>query len=112
MLNTDDPGESEDGKRTWELKSFYHSPVVADVALLTKIQSDVRSAEERVSAELYSSVDIDIVKVNRFDAKVIPVSNVVTTGSDFKAKVFLSAQQLIRQVVPIAKVVMQQACLF
>jgi gliding motility-associated protein GldM len=91
LLNTEDPLVKEDGKSTWELNSFYHNLVVADVALLTKIQTDVRSAEQRVAAELYSSVDIDIVKVNRFDAKVIPMSTVVTTGSDFKAKVFLSA---------------------
>jgi gliding motility-associated protein GldM len=91
MLNTDDPIEKEDGKRTWELKSFYHNPVVASVALLSKIQSDIRSAEERVSAELYASVDAGIIKVNRFDAKVIPASNVVTLGSVFSAKVFLSA---------------------
>ncbi len=91
LLNTDDPIQIEDGKRTWELKSFYHSPVVASVALLSKIQTDVRSAEERVSAELLSSVDIDIIKVNRFDAKVIPLSSVVTLGSEFFAKVFLSA---------------------
>jgi gliding motility-associated protein GldM len=95
LLNTNDPASTEDsykeGKRTWELMSFYHNPVVASIALLTKIQSDVRTAESQVTDDLLASVDINIVKFNQFDAKVIPNSTVVTIGSEYKADVFVSA---------------------
>ncbi len=91
LLNTNDPKKAEDGKRTWEMFNFYHNPVVATVALLTKIENDVRNAESQVTDELLSSVDKNIVKLNQFTAKVIPNSTVVTIGSDYKADVFLSA---------------------
>lgn len=91
LLNTSDPATVEDGKRTWEMKSFYHNPVVATVALLSKFQSDVRSAESQITDELLASVDKNIVKLDKLNAKVIPNSTVVTIGSDFQADVFLSA---------------------
>ncbi|MCC7233398.1 MAG: gliding motility protein GldM [Bacteroidia bacterium] len=91
QLNTNDPKKAEDGKRTWEMLSFYHNPVVATVALLTKFESDVRNAESQVIDELLTSVDKNIVKLDKLNAKVIPNSTVVTIGSDFTADVFLSA---------------------
>ncbi len=91
LLNTNDPAKKEDGKGTWELVSFYHNPVVATVALLTKFQSDVRNAESQVIDELLGSVDAKLVKFNQFDAKVIANSSVVTIGSDYTAEVFMSA---------------------
>jgi len=91
LLNTADPTKAEDGKRTWEMMNFYHNPVVATVALLTKIQSDVRNAESQVIDELLSSVDKNVVKMDKFTAKVIANSTVVTIGSEYQADVFLSA---------------------
>jgi gliding motility-associated protein GldM len=91
LLNTSDPAKEEDGKRTWEMVNFYHNPVVASVALLTKIQSDVRNAESQVIDELLSSVDKNVVKMDKFTAKVIANSTVVTIGSEYQADVFLSA---------------------
>ncbi len=91
LLNTTDPVKVEDNKRTWEMVNFYHNPVVATVALLTKYQSDVRNAESQVIDELLSSVDKNIIKLDKLNAKVIPNSTVVTIGSEFSADVFLSA---------------------
>lgn len=91
LLNTKDPASKVDGKATWELVSFYHNPVVATVALLTKFQSDVRNAESQVIDDLLGSVDRNIVKLDRLAAKVIANSTVVTIGSDYQADVFLSA---------------------
>jgi gliding motility-associated protein GldM len=91
LLNTNDPAKAEDGKRTWEMVNFYHNPVVATVALLTKFQSDVRNAESQVIDELLGSVDKNIVKLDKLNAKVIANSTVVTIGSQYQADVFLSA---------------------
>lgn len=91
ILNTSDPEGDAEGKRTWEMKSFYHNPVVATVALLTKYQSDVRTAEAQVIDELLASVDKNIIKLDKLNAKVIANSTVVTIGSEYQADVFLSA---------------------
>jgi gliding motility-associated protein GldM len=91
LLNTADPAKAEDGKRTWEMMSFYHNPVVATVALLSKFQSDVRTAESQVTDDLLASVDRNIIKLDQLNAKVIANSTVVTIGSEYQADVFLSA---------------------
>ncbi|MFM2206607.1 MAG: hypothetical protein RL213_582 [Bacteroidota bacterium] len=91
LLNTADPEKAEDGKRTWEMMNFYHNPVVATVALLTKLQSDVRNAESQAIDELLASVDKNVVKMDKFTAKIIANSTVVTIGSEYQADVFLSA---------------------
>ncbi|REJ85039.1 MAG: gliding motility protein GldM [Bacteroidetes bacterium] len=92
LLKTEDPVKvGDDKKRTWEMISFYHNPVVASVTLLTKFQNDVRTAESQVIDELLTSVDKNIIKLDKLNAKVIANSTVVTIGSDFQADVFLSA---------------------
>jgi gliding motility-associated protein GldM len=95
MINTSDPeagSESyKEGKRTWEMQNFYHNPVVATVALLTKFQSDVRTAESQVIDQLLVSVDKNIIKLDQLSAKVIANSTIVTQGSEYKAEVFVSA---------------------
>jgi len=91
LLNTSDPEKGEDGKRTWEMRNFYHNPVVASVALLTKFQNDIRNAESQVIDDLLASVDKNIIKLDQLNAKVISNSTVVTIGSDYQADVFLSA---------------------
>src|SRR4030095_5373286 len=47
LLNTKDPDPKmvQDNKKTWEMATFYHNPVVATIALLTKFQADVRNVE-------------------------------------------------------------------
>jgi gliding motility-associated protein GldM len=96
LLDTRDPDPKsaeykEEHKRTWEMAKFYHNPVVAASAILTKFQGDVRNAESHTVDYLFGSLDAKLVKMDRFEAKVIPNSTVVTIGSDYKADVFLSA---------------------
>jgi gliding motility-associated protein GldM len=91
LLKTSDPEKGEDGKRTWEMSNFYHNPVAAVVALLTKFQNDIRNAESQVIDDLLTSVDKNIIKLDQLNAKVISNSTVVTIGTDYQADVFLSA---------------------
>lgn len=96
LLNTKDPDPSsseykEDGKRTWEMSKFYHNPVVASVALLTKFQGDIRNSESQIIDYLIAAMDVNLVKFDVFEPAVIPSSTVVTIGSEYQAKVFLSA---------------------
>ncbi len=91
LLNTSDPDKVEDGKRTWEMMSFYHNPVVATVALLSKIQTDIRSAESQVAEDLFNSVGKFDFRPDRLAPKVIANSTVVTNGSNYEADIFLAA---------------------
>jgi gliding motility-associated protein GldM len=96
LLDTSDPDPNsteykEDKKRTWEMSKFYHNPVVAAAAILTKFQGDIKNAESHSIDYLLSSVNMNAVIMDVYQAKVIPNSTVVTIGSDYKADVFLSA---------------------
>ncbi len=96
LLSTNDPdpkGEAykSEGKRTWEMFNFYHNPVVATEALLTKYQSDVRNAESHVTDELFNSVGKFDFRPDRLNPKVIANSTVVTNGSNYEADIFLAA---------------------
>ena len=86
-----DPKIVEDGKRTWEMHKFYHNPVVASVALLTKFQGDVKNAESQVIDHILASIDANIVKFDVLAPRVIADRNYVFIGQDYKADVFLSA---------------------
>ena len=96
LLNTQDPEPNsieykEDNKRTWEMAKFYHNPIVASIALLTKFEGDVRNSESQVIDYLLQRVDAKIIKLDVLQSKVIANSTVVTIGSDYQADVFLSA---------------------
>ena len=73
---------------TWVQLNFEHSPVIASITLLDKLQSDVRFAESSVLNALYSALSEE----SFFEAKVIPKSTYVISGSqNFEAEIFLSA---------------------
>ena len=91
LLNTSDPKTVEDGKRTWEMMSFYHNPVVATVALLSKFETDIRNAESQVTEDLFNSVGKFDFRPDRLTPKVIPNTTVVTNGSNYEADVLLAA---------------------
>jgi gliding motility-associated protein GldM len=77
--------------RTWENALFESMPVAAAVTLLTKIQSDVRYVEGEVLNNLLNSVDIGDYRVNQLTAQVIPESQIVMRGSQYRANIVLSA---------------------
>ena len=61
------------------------------VTILSKIQVDVRNAETEVLNHLYSQIDAGAFKVNKIVPLVVPNASYVTLGSDYEAKVFISA---------------------
>ena len=87
-LSTTPPHKAGINIRTWEEENM---PVAAAVTLLTKIQSDVRYAEGEVLSNLLSSVDVKDYRVNQITAQVIPQSQIVMRGSQYKANIVLSA---------------------
>jgi gliding motility-associated protein GldM len=90
-LNTDD-AQNEDGeKERWENLTFQTLPLVAVITILSKFQVDVRNAETEVINHLYNQIDAASFKFNKLNAIVIPNSNYIQLGSEYQARVFLSA---------------------
>jgi gliding motility-associated protein GldM len=93
LLNTKDPAPEmvSDNKRTWEMANFYHNPVVAQLALFTKYQADVRNVESEVINHLYTSIDAGSFKFDQLEARVIAPTSYVLTNQEYKADIFLAA---------------------
>jgi gliding motility-associated protein GldM len=89
-INTSDPTNDPEFN-TWELQNFFHSPLAASVTILSKLQSDVKNSEAEVVSHLLSAVDSETLKFDTVTAKVIPQSNYVLVGEEYKADVFIAA---------------------
>ncbi len=96
LLVTSDPDSKskiyrEDNKKTWEMANFYHNPVVASVALLSKFQADIKNAESEVINHLYKSISASSYKFDALQARVIAPTSYVLLGQKYQADVFLAA---------------------
>jgi gliding motility-associated protein GldM len=89
-INTDDPQKNESNEN-WELYNFYHTPLVASVTILSKLQNDVKKAESDVLEYLYRQVNIDDFVFDTVAAKVITPTNYVLLGDEYSADVFVAA---------------------
>lgn len=90
-LSTVPPYKAGINTRTWEEALFENMPVSAAITLLTEVQSDIRYAEGEVLSNLLSSVDVRDYRVNQITAQVIPESQIVMRGGQYKANIVLSA---------------------
>jgi gliding motility-associated protein GldM len=89
---TAENGLDEDGqKEPWPNLMFQTMPVVGALALLSRIQLDVRNGETEVLNHLYTQIDKQAFKFTKITATVIPDANYVTLGSHYNAVVFISA---------------------
>jgi gliding motility-associated protein GldM len=90
-LSTED-GKNKDGAiEKWENLNFQTLPLIAVVCILSEFQVNVRNAETEVLNYLYSQIDASSYKFNKLIPIVIPNSNYITLGSEYEAKVFISA---------------------
>lgn len=91
-LNIETPDPKDGGEyRTWEMKSFYHTPIAADITILSKIQDDVKAAESDVVDALLRETDSDIIPFDTVAARVIAQTNYVMQGEQYQADIFLAA---------------------
>lgn len=75
----------------WESLNFYDVPLAAGIAHLSKLQADVRAAENDVVKWLYRSATRDARVMSDVVAAAVPRSSVVMAGDTFSADVFLAA---------------------
>lgn len=90
-LNTDDFKQKDGAVDEWEYHNFHTLPLVAVVAVLSKIQNDVKNAEAEAINFLYTMIDVGAFKFNKLVPTVIAKSNYVQQGSEYSAEVFIAA---------------------
>ncbi len=100
-LNTDDVVGQEGAKVPWTVANFEHLPMAGVVALMSKMQADVRNAESTLLNYLYSEIDAGSFKFNKIEAIVTSESNYVLKGQPFQAQVFIAASD--STVTPVIK---------
>jgi gliding motility-associated protein GldM len=75
----------------WEALNFYHVPLAATTTILSKIQTDVISAESDLISYIFADVEAATFKFTQLNALVIPSKTYVLEGDNYTADVFLSA---------------------
>lgn len=91
-LETEDVYSStEDLMISWENNNFYHNPAIAVIAILTKMQNDVKNAEADIINALYKQIDVSSFKFDTLSARVVANSNYVLLGDEYRAEVFMAA---------------------
>ena len=90
-LNTDDPKTKEGTILRWQDEHFEDVPLVAAVTLLSKLQSDVRNAESDALRYLFGQIEAGSFNFNLVEPVVIPNSNHVVRGTEYKANIFMAA---------------------
>lgn len=80
------------GNKSWEAMHFENIPLAAAITILTKIENDLLAAEGVALENILNSIDVSDFRVNQLNAYVIPESDIVIRGGDYKARVVLSAE--------------------
>jgi gliding motility-associated protein GldM len=89
-LKTEKIQVSDDGTiEDWENGNFYHLPLVAVIANLTKIQADIKNAEADVINKLFTAVKGKEISFDKLVAKVIAPSSYILSGDTYKADVLV-----------------------
>jgi gliding motility-associated protein GldM len=85
-------GLDPDGKpELWETNNFYHTPLVAVLATMSKIQTDVMNAKTAVLSDLASKINATDLKFTDVTVAAVPLTSYVLKGDEFKAEVYLAA---------------------
>ena len=85
-------GVNAEGERiSWEDMIFNEMPMCASITILTKLQNDIRHCEGKAVQTLLAATDASDLRVNKFNAYVIPTSDYVVKGTKYTAQILLAA---------------------
>jgi len=76
---------------SWEREHFENLPLAGVITIMNGLQINVRNAESEALKYLYAQIDAGSFKFNQLDANVIPNSNYIIRGNDYRAEIFLAA---------------------
>jgi gliding motility-associated protein GldM len=76
---------------SWEMHQFYNLPMAAVVTQLSRVQSELQNIQAEMVSAFSSAAGKLAIHFNRMEARIVPQSHYVQTGSAFLANVFLGA---------------------
>lgn len=85
-----------DQTSTWETNNFYHTPLVASLVILSKLQMDVADVEYDVVSKLYRSFNKSDFFFDTIAATVLPQSNYVLLGEEYQSDIIVAAYSTTR----------------
>lgn len=91
----DDPltkNDAEQKNKDFAELNFGHTPMIAALAVLSDKQSKITAYESEVLSVLQNRVGASDFKVGGFEASYSALSSTVAAGTDYEAKMFLSAK--------------------
>ena len=92
LFTPHDNYKDKEGKAiSWEIKNFYNMPLAGVITNLSKMQSDIRNIESEMVSTFAAAAGKLNLKFDVLQARIVPVSNYVQSGSPFTADVFLTA---------------------
>ncbi len=86
-------------KIPWVLANFDQLPLIADVAMLSKMQNDIRNVESDMLSFLLAQIGKGEFQFNKIEAVVTTPSSYVLVGEPFEAKVFIAASDTTKDPV-------------
>lgn len=90
-LSTEPSERAKKNLKNWEQAAFEQMPSIAALTYLSEIQSNVKTAEGEALNSIMKDIDFSDFRVNELNALVIPESNVVMSGMNFKANIVIAA---------------------
>ena len=91
VFDTEDIQGEKDVTKSWEATKFEHVPLSASMAMLSKIQGDVRNAEADMVAALFGGINKDSYKFDHLMQVVKPYKTTILEGETYKAELFMAA---------------------
>jgi gliding motility-associated protein GldM len=83
--------DAEGKLEVWETNKFYHTPLAAVVATMSKIETDVLNAKTSVMSFLASSINATDLKFSDVTVAAVPLQSYVLKGKDYELEVYLAA---------------------
>ena len=77
--------------QNWQQYMFEDMPAVAAITMLSKLQSDIRKAENQVLHTLRANIDLKDIRVNELNAYVAAERTTLMPGEVFNSKIFMAA---------------------
>lgn len=90
-LSTDPVKDNEGLMKTWDEVNFNHLPLAGVVAIMSKMQADVRNVESEILGYVTGASDASAFKFNKIEAIVKAPSNYIIQGNKYTAEVFIAA---------------------
>jgi gliding motility-associated protein GldM len=81
----------EGKEESWEVNKFYHSPLAAVIATVSKIQTDVLNTKSNILSELAGKINATDMKFTDVTVAAVPLQSYVLQGDEFKAEIYLAA---------------------